>query len=338
MTENPVTTAETARSILSEYYGLSAILTALDGDEDSNFLAEADSGEKYIFKIMHFGCREGAVALPCAALQHLEGLVAAEIPRVVPTLTGKFFESVPVQGVQRFIWLLSWCNGTLLADYSPHSESIYRSFGKLLAEIDLGLGDFRHPAMHTESCWQLTSAMDSAFKVDDIEGQTREIARRIFARFDAEVHRQLTDLPHGVIHNDANDYNVLVNISAGRAVVDSLFDFGDVAWQPVICDVAIALAYLILDEEKPLQVCASFLAAYSAIRPLSEPELDVLLDLISTRLAVSVAISSHRHKLEPDNQYIVNSQMSVKRAMTVLDKISPASAADLFRHACGLSI
>ena len=327
---------ETARSLLWQHYGLDASLTALDGDEDNNFRAESKDGKEYTFKVMHHGCTEEAVALPCAVLQHL-GPLSLNIPRVIPSLAGKSFESVAMGAERRFIWLLSWCDGTLLVDYSPHNKSIYRSFGETLARLDKGLQGLSHPAMHVHSRWQLSSAMDSAEKVTHIEGETQGIARDIFARFDTTVRARLPGLPHSIIHNDANDYNVLVNQGGDEAIVDGLFDFGDACWQPVICEVAIALAYLVHRKEDPLHVCASFLAAYSEVSPLTGPELNVLFDLICTRLAVTVAISSHRQKREPENKYIVYSQLPSKNAMMALHKIGPDRAEKAFRLACGLA-
>ena len=53
-----------------------------------------------------------------------------------------------------------------------------------------------------------------------------------------------TRLPHSVIHNDANDYNVL--IEDGR--MSGLLDFGDLVHSATVCDLAIALAYTMLHE------------------------------------------------------------------------------------------
>ena len=324
-----------AESLLHKHYGLVGTLTPLDGDEDDNFLLQSNDGIKYTFKLMHTGCTEAAVALPCAVLQHLDGL-SVNISRVIPSLGKKPFELIYLGGSKRYIWLLSWCPGTLLVDFSPHCVSVYESFGKTLAIIDRALKDFTHPAMHIHSVWQLTHAMENAHKVDTIKGKAREIAAEIFRHFEQNVETKLTALPHGVIHNDANDYNVLVNSKGGSAVVDGLFDFGDSCWQPLICDVAIALAYLIHRKEDPLAVCASFLQRYNAINPLSGPELEVLFDLIRTRLAVTIAASSHRQKREPDNQYIVVSQQPSKDALFTLNQISRENAEDVFRQACGL--
>jgi Ser/Thr protein kinase RdoA (MazF antagonist) len=333
-----VITTETAQSLLFQHYGITGAFTPLDGDEDKNFRVKTGEGQQYTFKIMHDACAQEAVALPCAVLQHLQTL-AVNIPRVIPTLSGKPFDSVMVDGGSdtRFIWLLSWCSGTLLAEHSPHTQAIYHSFGRTLATIDKALQGLQHPAMRRHNRWQLTHALDSAYKVDDIQGESQEIVRGIFNRFGSTVLPKLHSLPHRIIHNDANDYNVVVTTEAGEALVNGLFDFGDSCWQPLICDVAIALAYLIHRKDDPLAVCASFLAGYCTVQALSQAELAVLLELINTRLAVTVAISSHRQKCEPDNKYIVYSQQPSKDALITLAGIDATVAQRVFHNACAIT-
>ena len=187
--------------------------------------------------------------------------------------------------------------------------------------------------MTNGSYWNLTRAMEVADFAADIQGETHGIVRRVFQRFADHTLDALTSMPHGLIHNDANDYNVLVNTMSGTAIVDGLFDFGDIAWQPIICDVAIALAYLIMDKKNPLAVCDTFLRGYSAQRTLAGEELAVLFDLIQTRLAVSIAISSHRALKEPDDPYITISQRPAIQALKTLQVISATEAERCFRQA-----
>jgi len=333
-----VITTETAQALLFRHYGIRGTLTPLDADMDNNFWVKTNQGLQYTFKIMHDACAQAAVALPCAVLQHLQR-VAINIPRVIPTLSGRPFDTVMVDGggETRFIWLLSWCSGTLLVEHSPHTQAIYHSFGRTLATLDKALQGLEHPAMRLHSRWQLTHALDNADKVDDIQGESREIVRGVFNRFGSTVLPQLHNLPHRIIHNDANDYNVVVSAEAGQAIVNGLFDFGDSCWQPLICEVAIALAYLIHRKDDPMAVCASFLAGYCAVQALSQAELAVLFDLINTRLAVTVAISSHRQKREPDNKYIVYSQQPSKNALIRLADIDASVAQGVFYNACGIT-
>lgn len=323
-----------AKKLLLQHYGLAARLQPLPGDRDYNFAVELDTGERRVLKIMHRGCPAQLVALQCAALARTAS-AELDTPRVIPNLQGADYSVVHVGTECHILWLLSWLPGVLLADFRPHSDALYHSFGASLGQLNNCLQGFEHPAMHRKHHWQLTEALNVLPWVEDIRGETRDYAQAALQQFTERVQPQLPALPAGVIHNDANDYNVLVSVREGDASVCGLFDFGDMGWQPLVCDVAIALAYLILDKPDPLTVCAQFLRGYHQQRPLLEQELAVLLDLVRTRLAVSIAISSHRQLLEPDNHYLTISQRPAIVALDTLAKIAPRFAVCVFRRACG---
>ena len=137
-----------------------------------------------------------------------------------------------------------------------------------------------------------------------------------------------------MIHNDANDSNVLVNTDDdGHAVVDGLIDFGDMSHQPTICEAAIALADVVVDKDEPLMACAAFLAAYKELYPLSSEEIAVLFDLIMTRLAVSIAIASERHHEDPDDMLGQQDKRPSMRALSRLAAYSSDEAESLFLRA-----
>lgn len=325
-----MTSTETAARYLAQGWGLTATLKPLDGEQDANFHARSDDGREFVFKIMHVGCDPNNLDFQVAALRHLEG-VNADLPRIVPDLTGAAVRAIDIEGQPRQAWLLGWCEGRLLAHAAPHTAQLGYSFGSLLARVTNGLDAFRHPHMEQGHRWELTRAGDNAGWVNDIEGECCELARDALERFDRSISPRLKDVPWAVVHNDANDYNVLVS---GQQV-SGLIDFGDLSWQPVICDVAIALAYYLLDKDDPLSACVDFLRGYQAERPLSVDEVAVLYDLITVRLSVSLAISSHRQKENPEDPYITISQAPARRALLALSKLSPQYAEAVFRHACG---
>ena len=66
------------------------------------------------------------------------------------------------------------------------------------------------------------------------------------------------------IYNDANDYNVLVDPAGTRVV--SFLDFGDVVHSATVCDLAIAIAYAMLDKQDPIAAAAEVVAGYHAVR------------------------------------------------------------------------
>ena len=333
-------TAELNR-LLALHYKLSGALTALPGDRDSNFQLRCPTGEKYVVKLMDASCPEQAVSFQVEALLHLRASnIDIVLPHVCPAISGEHFLSVEVKNERRILWVLRWCDGQLLARFSPRHGELAHSFGATLAQLDRHLGKFTHPAMRDGHHWELTRALNHEKRLSSITGNTQTLARKALEQFRAQFEPAREKLRWGVVHNDANDYNVLVDVGIdndnGSPRVCGLFDFGDMSYQPVVCDPAIALAYLILDEVDPLRVCGDFLAGYAEVNPLTTDEIALLFTLIKARLAVSIAISSQRQLEEPDDPYIVISQKPAIEALTRLSAITNDVATAVFRQACGL--
>ena len=74
---------------------------------------------------------------------------------------------------------------------------------------------------------------------------------------DAWTNVEWSNMRHSVVHGEANDHNVLVR--AGRVV--GLLDFGDMVYSAVVCDLAIALAYALLDQPDPVAAAAPIIRA-----------------------------------------------------------------------------
>lgn len=331
-----MTLGESAVHILQEHYGLTAAVEPLPGDRDANFRVHLDDGSQRVLKLMHPDCTEATVDFQCAALAHL-AQCPLNLPRVQATRNAQPWQRLTLpNGESRLVWLLSWCEGTLLADYPRREESLHHSFGHTLAVLDNALQGFEHPAQNPGHRWQLTAAATNRSGLPWVDSAVSAYVEELFDLFDNQLSQQLAALPHGVIHNDANDYNVLVDTSAASPQVKGIFDFGDMAYQPLVCDVAIALAYLVLDAEHPLEVMAQFLRGYHVQRPLSPAELAVVFPLVCLRLAVSVSISSERQQQEPDDPYIVISQQPAIRTLQRLRQIAPEFAHGWLREACGL--
>lgn len=330
----------TARRILKDLYKVDAELMPLYGELDDNFLAIAGSGEKRILKIMHDGCNEQRVDLQCQAMAHLAGTAAdLNLPRVIPTKTGRPYTAIEVDGVKRLAWSLRYCPGTLLEEISPHSDCLIRSFGRTMGMLDVGLKSFTHAAMRPGHKWELTRAAAIRPHVQHIAADVASQVDVVLRRFENVTAEQLDRLPRSVIHNDANHGNVLVNVTDdGRAVVDGLIDFGDMTYQPTICEVAIALAYIVIDKEGPLSACARFLEGYNALNPRSADELAVLYDLIMTRLSVSIAIAAERRIKDPNDPLGSQDTGPAVNALLRLADVSPRAAERRFRQACSLEV
>ena len=100
------------------------------------------------------------------------------------------------------------------------------------------------------------------------------------ATFGIEVPA-LDHLPHQVIHNDANEHNVLVGEDGA---VTGLIDFGDVVWTARVCGLAVAGAYAMQGRPDPARAVVPVVRGYHEVAPLRADELAVLFELMRARL------------------------------------------------------
>ncbi len=330
-----MTSTNTARQVLKDLYGTDAEVTRLYGELDDNFLAITVGGEKRILKIMHEGCDPQRVDLQYRAMAHLADTVSdLNLPQVIPTTASQAYVEFAVDGVKRLVWSLKYCPGTLLEDVTTHTDDLLRSFGRTIALLDLGLKSFTHPAMQQHHKWELTRAGAARPFAQYIGGDAARQIDAVLEQFENTAQERLASLPHSVIHNDANSGNVLVNVTAaGDTQVDGIIDFGDITYQPVVCEVAIALAYVVIDKDDPLAACCRFLESYTELMQLNDDEIAVLYDLILTRLAVSVSIAAERRHADPDDQLGRQDKRPAIRALSHLADMSRRRAEDAFRQA-----
>src|SRR5208282_4716224 len=104
--------------------------------------------------------------------------------------------------------LFTWVDGVPMATVQPHSADLLRSLGAALARVDRALAGFEHAAAHRVFYWDLRHA-SMAWRYLDLLPEPR---RRMLQPFiDAWQALDWDRLPAGMIYNDANDYNVLVD-------------------------------------------------------------------------------------------------------------------------------
>ena len=98
---------------------------------------------------------------------------------------------------------------------------------------------FDHSAAHKTFYWDLRHAPMARAHLELLTAERRQLVDPLFRAWD---RIDWSALPHSVVHNDANDYNVLVR--GGRVV--SILDFGDMVYSATVCNLAVAIAYAML--------------------------------------------------------------------------------------------
>ncbi len=329
-------------SAVGDLYGNTVTLEKLDGEYDLNFRAIATDGSRSILKVMRPGCNEAFIDMQCRAMEHIAAQAPGfPTPQVIRTQSGGLFASYRDQnGDTRLVWMLTHLHGAAYGDFNPQTDKLIHDLGRQIGMMDRALEPFDHPELDRDMKWDLTEAgwINAHLGIID-EPDRRRLVTAIAERFETDLKPALKALPHTAIHNDVNDYNILVHKGTnGSAGISGLIDFGDMLRSPRICDLSIAGAYIILDQPKPLQALAALVAGYHQEYPLTEQELSLLYPLVLTRLAVSVVNSTMMAQEKPDDPYVLISQAPAWRFLELSDTLREEDALARLRTACGLPV
>ena len=334
----PTTKAEAVR-LARELYGIESTARALPGEYDDNFHLIGADGRAFVLKVMHPARERSFIDLQCRALTHLaERAPQLPLPRVTPNHKGELFSSIAAaDGAMRLVWLLTFLNGTVLAEVRPHTPELLSDLGRFLGEMDAVLQSFTHAAAHRELKWDSSQVGWIKDYVKHIaDAKRRALVEKFLDLYEAKVVPVSPRLRRSVIYGDANDHNVLISEPWPQPrKIAGVIDFGDMHYGLTASEPAIGAAYAILGKEDPLPAATAIVAGYHGALPLDELELSVLYALIGARLAVSVTNSAHRKTLKPDDPYVTVSEAPAWEALERLARINPRFAHYTFRAACG---
>ncbi|MCC2650903.1 MAG: aminotransferase class III-fold pyridoxal phosphate-dependent enzyme [Microvirga sp.] len=329
----PAFSSTDAHRHLRAHFGIEGELTPLPSERDQNFLLEAADGQKLTFKIMNAAEPLSAIEFQTSLLRHLESSdPSLAVPRILHTADGRDFALIESASGRHAVRLVSYLPGRPLADEGKTPE-ILHGLGRLLGQLDRALASFGHPGAHRSFDWEIRTTPLSRERLHAItDPEQRRLVENALDVYDARVAPALKHLRCGVIHNDANDWNILV--ADGR--VNGLIDFGDAVHSPIVAELAVACTYAMLDEVSPIEAAARIVAGYHAEYPLQDAEFAVILDLIRARLAISVTMSAARRVGAADDPYLFVSEKPAWDLLRKLSLIDHRIATGILRQSCGL--
>ena len=326
-----------AREIAERHFGLTGPVSRLASERDQNFHF-GGRGAGAVLKIVNAAEPDEALRFQVAMIGHIKRIDPdLAVPPVRRSTSG---EELPVidngQGGRHMIRAVDYLQGTPLAEVAKSPE-LLASFGSFLGRLDRALQSFGHPGAHRDLDWDLRKAGRSRARLKALhDPEEREICDYFLTRFEKTVESRLAALRASVIHNDANDWNVLV--SDDKRAISGLIDFGDALHTALVCELAVAAAYAILDADDPLGAAGHMLAAYHRELPLREDEVDLLFDLIAMRLVTSVTISAERRPRVDGNPYLNISEKPAWDLLRRWRRIDPYIAKAILRAACGFEV
>ena len=286
-----------AEAIADELFGIRAHAQVLPSERDQNFLVTDRAGEKFVLKI--------ANRLESRAFLEAENAVLRHVARRVSFCQSPVSSIVNVGGDAYFARLVRYLPGVPLAQIQPQPSELLRDLGRKLGQLDHALSDFDHPAVHRDFHWDLANGNRI---IDEFAPLVENAALVSQCRVEFK-----SGLRRSVIHGDANDYNVLIDPE--RMIVTGLLDFGDMVYSYTVGDLAIAIAYVVLDKAEPRAVAEEVVEGYTSEFALLDEELEMLWPLVRLRLAMSVCIAAKQLREQPENEYLRISQRAIEKSL-----------------------
>ncbi len=168
------------------------------------------------------------------------------------------------------------------------------AWGATTARLGLALRGFFHPAAQRTMLWDIQHAPRTRSMVPAIRdpGQ-RDLVGRVLDRFDAVVAPVWPSLRAQVVHTDLTTDNALVD---ERGRITGIVDFGDASHSALVVDLAGVLDSLLAERhgDELFRAARLVLDGYQRHVPLEPLELRLLGELLATRAAVTITISSWR--------------------------------------------
>jgi 4-aminobutyrate aminotransferase-like enzyme/Ser/Thr protein kinase RdoA (MazF antagonist) len=321
------------QQLAKEHYGLSATAKTLNGYDELNFLLTDTNNKKFILKVSDENQSYPFLDAQAKIIKHLSNSpLARNFQQFCINTQGNELTPILEDGKTYYLRILSFLQGTFWFEKTNKSIGLYQKLGKFMGTMDKSLQDFSHTAMHRRYTWDISNASDANDKVKYIKDhEKRRIAGYFLLQFDTEVLSQIHTLRHAYVHNDANDYNLLVQ---GESVT-GLIDFGDMVYTALINNLAITCTYAMLNHEDPLTAASLIVKGYHESYALTAQELDVLYYLIAARLCISVTQSAYNASLDSTNEHHFITEKPAWNLLYQLIKINPIKAQDTFRKACG---
>ncbi|MEM8486221.1 MAG: phosphotransferase [Bacteroidota bacterium] len=329
----PAFTEVEVAALLTTHYGFTGKIKTLPSYSDQNFLVDT-ADARFVLKISNSDEPFPVLDFQQQALQHL-GIKAPALalPHVIPSQNGALLTEVaaPRNNTHHLVWMVSFLSGQFISDLQSHPPPLLHNLGIFMGTLDKALAGFVHPGMHRTLQWDLKHAPNLTEKLPHIKDSgKRRLVEHFLRRFDEHVVPVSGALRQSVIHNDANDNNVLVD-TRNNTAIGGIIDFGDMVYTYTVCEIAIAIAYMILGKEQPLETAMPILRGYQSVYPLTEQELAVLYDMVSIRLCTSVCMSARERSLAPDNAYLAVSEQPAWHALEALQHLSVAQTTATFQ-------
>ncbi len=323
----PMTRSATSiRTLVKQHFKLTITdVIPLAGEVDLNYRLSTTEGDQLTLKISAPGADPQAIGFEAAIMNFL---AEQQLSVTTPVPLG----ATVTLSDGSLMRLQTWVPGKPLGEVAPITSQLRKQWGMIVGELTKALAGFQHPHAPQSYKWNPSQTLDVRPLQKYMTAEQQTLANHFWDRFEATTYPVLHQFPVSINYNDAHWDNLLVGTDGQ---ISGLIDFGDAMQTHTINELAIACAYAGMHVPDPLGAMSEVISGFSL--PLSALECDHLLNFITGRMLITVAVAAENATLYPENAYL---QVSAAPAWALLEKlrlIPPALAAAHFRVAAGLS-
>ncbi len=332
-----------AEEILRTHFGLNAVATSLGSNQDKNFIVTGAGGDiagvlkiaNPAFTAVELEAQDQAAALIAAA----EPTLRVSVP--LPNAAGQTCTTVTglVDG-PAYLRLLRFLPGGTLLESAYLSPSAIAGLGDVAGRVSRALQSFRHPGLDRVLQWDLRYGADVVRELishvadDALRDRIETAASEAWARIEPVADA----LPRQAVHLDLTDANVVVSRSAGGAAhPDGVIDFGDLTDSWAVSELAITASSVLGHAGCGPASILPAVAAFHAVRPLGEAEVDVLWPLLVLRTAVLIVSGAQQAVLDPDNEYLTDQSGGEQQMFEVATSVPIDVMTGLMRAHLGMA-
>lgn len=327
----PAYSQEKLSEIAYGFYDKTGTIKPLVSERDQNARLISEEGD-FVLKIANSAEDREFLEFQNAVLNHIAELdPELAIPKVIKGKDGADI----YQHEDNNIRLISFLKGDIF-NGAEKSTALFDDLGHFMGRFSKAMNDFDHKKAHQpDFLWNLDNVLFSKQYIADIEDdEVKELIKYFYHRYESEIAPRLAEMRSAVIHSDANDHNLVVQGDK----VTGLIDFGDMLYAKQINELAITLGYAMMDADDFYAVTNALIKGYTDEFSLTVEELEVLFDLASMRLVMSVCISSNRASKassQTHREYLLVTQASAIRTLNRIKEIGLSALSGFARKAGG---
>ncbi|MCP4001265.1 MAG: aminotransferase class III-fold pyridoxal phosphate-dependent enzyme [Gammaproteobacteria bacterium] len=326
------------QQMVKEHFALEGRFSEIESERDQSFIITTANKEKFVVKISNRNDDYGTIDFQTQALLHIEQRnPSVPVPRIIHTQTGELCIVVKGKGSdEHIVRVLSFLPGNEVGDdLEFNTSAMRRSVGSELAKLGLALRSYFHPHSAHVHPWDNMKFMVYREHIHHIpDKKARHQLEQIFDYVNEHCMDKYKNLRHQVIHQDAHNYNVLVENERPNEV-SGFIDFGDMVYAPLIMDVAVSAHGMITLENDDVvgQMC-DVIASFDSVVELEEQEIDLLYDAILIRIGISIVTTAWRSVMRPAEPAHIDNIEDYWGLLDNLVTLGREQITQWFREAC----